>query len=162
MRSVIVGHIHTGTWYLFVVFCCCCFYDFYFVFFKHCPRTVCHRDKTTAMTVSNTNKLPFSIRHTQTYSSFKWQLKTHLFSQTVQQNPGFYVYDCYGALCVWFAVMRCVPGPCIAALRVLIALTVLGCALCCWRWIVWCMHVSCIDSDVHSCFELWSALSQLD
>ena len=24
-------------------------------------------------------------------------------------------------------------------------------ALCCWRWIVWCMHVSCIDSDVHSC-----------
>ena len=22
------------------------------------------------------------------------------------------------------------------------------------RWIVWCMHVSCIDSDVHSCFEL--------
>ena len=25
---------------------------------------------------------------------------------------------------------------------------------------VWCMHVSCIDSDVHSCFELWSALSQ--
>ena len=33
-------------------------------------------------------------------------------------------------------------------------------ALCCWRWIVWCMHVSCVDSDVHSCFELWSALSQ--
>ena len=33
-------------------------------------------------------------------------------------------------------------------------------ALCCWRWIVWCMHVSCFDSDVHSCFELWSALSQ--
>ena len=32
-------------------------------------------------------------------------------------------------------------------------------ALCCWCWIVWCMHVSCIDSDVHSCFELWSALS---
>ena len=32
--------------------------------------------------------------------------------------------------------------------------------LCCWRWIVWCMHVSCTDSDVHSCFELWSALSQ--
>ena len=27
-------------------------------------------------------------------------------------------------------------------------------------WIVWCMHVSCIDSDVHSCFELRSALSQ--
>ena len=22
------------------------------------------------------------------------------------------------------------------------------------------MHVSCIDSDVHSCFELWSALRQ--
>ena len=33
-------------------------------------------------------------------------------------------------------------------------------ALCCCRWIVWCMHVSCIDSEVHSCFELWSALSQ--
>ena len=33
-------------------------------------------------------------------------------------------------------------------------------ALCCWRWIVWCMHVSCFDCDVHSCFGLWSALSQ--
>ena len=33
-------------------------------------------------------------------------------------------------------------------------------ALCCWRWIVWCMHVSCFDCDVHSCFELWCALSQ--
>ena len=33
-------------------------------------------------------------------------------------------------------------------------------ALCCWRWIVWCMHVSCIDSDVDSCFRLGSALSQ--
>ena len=33
-------------------------------------------------------------------------------------------------------------------------------ALCCWHWIVWCMHVSCIDSDVHSCLELWSAMSQ--
>ena len=30
------------------------------------------------------NNLPFSIRHTQTYSSFKSQLKTHLFSQTFQ------------------------------------------------------------------------------
>ena len=30
--------------------------------------------------------------------------------------------------------------------------------LCCW--IVWCMHVSCTDSDVHSCFELWSVLSR--
>ena len=27
-------------------------------------------------------------------------------------------------------------------------------ALCCWRWIVRCMHISCIDSDV------WSTLSQ--
>ena len=27
-------------------------------------------------------------------------------------------------------------------------------ALCCWRWIVWCMHVSCFHCDVHSCFEL--------
>ena len=33
-------------------------------------------------------------------------------------------------------------------------------ALCCWRWIVWCMHISCFNCDVHSCFELWSALSQ--
>ena len=33
-------------------------------------------------------------------------------------------------------------------------------ALCCWRGIVWCMRVSCIDFDVHSGFELWSALSQ--
>ena len=30
------------------------------------------------------NNLPFSIRHTQTYSSIKSQLKTHLFSQTFQ------------------------------------------------------------------------------
>ena len=30
------------------------------------------------------NNLPFSIRHTQTYSSFKSQLKTHLFSKTFQ------------------------------------------------------------------------------
>ena len=22
-----------------------------------------------------------------------------------------------------------------------------------WRWIVWCMHVLCIDSDAQSCFE---------
>ena len=33
------------------------------------------------------NKLPFSIRHTQTYSSFKSQLKNHLFSQTFQETP---------------------------------------------------------------------------
>ena len=33
-------------------------------------------------------------------------------------------------------------------------------ALCCWRWVVWCVRVTCVDSDVHSCFELWSALSQ--
>ena len=33
-------------------------------------------------------------------------------------------------------------------------------ALCCWRWIIWCMHVWCFHYDVHSCFELWSALSQ--
>ena len=28
------------------------------------------------------------------------------------------------------------------------------------HWIVWCMHVSCIDSDVQSYLELRSALSQ--
>ena len=33
--------------------------------------------------------------------------------------------------------------------------------ICCWHWIVWCMHVSCIDSDVHSRFELWSAWASL-
>ena len=33
-------------------------------------------------------------------------------------------------------------------------------ALCCWRRIVWCMHVSRIDSDVHWRFESCSALSQ--
>ena len=33
-------------------------------------------------------------------------------------------------------------------------------ALCCWCWIVWWMHVSCFDCDLHSCFELWSTLSQ--
>ena len=33
-------------------------------------------------------------------------------------------------------------------------------ALCCWCWIVWWMHVSCFDCNLHSCFELWSTLSQ--
>ena len=54
--------------------------------------------------------------------------------------------------------MRCVYGPCTAALHVLIALIVLGvCMLpapCCWRGTVWCMHVLCFDWDVHSCFDL--------
>ena len=37
-------------------------------------------------------------------------------------------------------------------------------ALCCWHWIVWCMHVLYIDSDVHSCLHakvntfLWCTL----
>ena len=108
------------------------------------------------------NNLPFSIRHTQTYSSFKSQLKTQLFSQTffaliqphwltgrkipiyllpiLHCSPPppplthihtflyiFYVYDYYDALCIWFAIVRCVRGPYIAALHVLIGLTVLGC-----------------------------------
>ena len=33
-------------------------------------------------------------------------------------------------------------------------------AFCRWQRIVWWMHVSCTDSDVHSCFKLSSALSQ--
>ena len=51
---------------------------------------------------------------------------------------------------------------CISPPLVWVAPLVLGClpALCCWLWIVWLMHVLCIDSDVNSCFELWSALSQ--
>ena len=73
------------------------------------------------------NNLPFSIRHTQTYSSFKSQLKPHLFSQTFQKKLSFYAYDYYEALCIWFAIKRCVHGPCIAALHVLIALIILGC-----------------------------------
>ena len=62
--------------------------------------------------------------------------------------------------------MRCVLGPCIATLHVLIALTVLGCVHVCLRFAVGVglsgvyMHVSCFDWDVHSCFELSSALSQ--
>ena len=72
-----------------------------------------------------------------------------------------YIYNYYDALCIWFAIMRFVQGPCIAALHVWVAQVVPICfpALCCWCWIIWCMHVLCIDSDVHSCFELWSALS---
>ena len=73
------------------------------------------------------NNLPFSIRHTQTCSSFKSQLKPHLFSQTFQKKLSFYAYDYYEALCIWFAIKRCVHGPCIAALHVLIALIILGC-----------------------------------
>ena len=51
---------------------------------------------------------------------------------------------------------------CISPSLVWVAPLVLGClpAHCCWRWIIWLMHVLCIDSDVNSCFELWSALSQ--
>ena len=43
-----------------------------------------------------------------------------------------------------------------AALHVWVALIVPGCVHVCLRFVVgvWCMHVSCIDSDVHSCFEL--------
>ena len=50
------------------------------------------------------NYLPFSIRHTQTDSSFKSQLKTHLFSQTFQVNPRFYA-DYYYAFCISFAII---------------------------------------------------------
>ena len=57
--------------------------------------------------------------------------------------------------------MKCVHGPCIAALHVLIALIVLGCVHVCLRFAVGVgSSESCIDSDVHSCFELGSALSQ--
>ena len=70
------------------------------------------------------NNLPFSIRHTQPYS-FKSQLKTHLFSRTFQQNPVFV------APCIWFAIMKCFHGPCIAALHVWVALIVPGCVHVC-------------------------------
>ena len=58
--------------------------------------------------------------------------------------------------------MRCFHGPCIAALLVWVVLSVPGCVHVCLRFavdvgsldIIWCMHVSCIASDVHSCFEL--------
>ena len=58
--------------------------------------------------------------------------------------------------------MRCFDGPCIAALHVWVALIVPGCVYVCLHFavdvgsldIVWCMHVSGIDSDVHCCFEL--------
>ena len=76
------------------------------------------------------------------------------------------MFDYDDALCIWFATMRCVHGPCIAALRVLTALIVLECVHLPVKFAIdvrssgVCMHVSCIDSHVHSCFELWSALSQ--
>ena len=76
------------------------------------------------------------IHHTQTYLSFKSQLKTHFFSQTFRQNPRFYVYDYYDARCIWFAVIWCVHGPCIAALHVLTALTVPGCVHVCLHFAV--------------------------
>ena len=58
--------------------------------------------------------------------------------------------------------MRCFDGPCITALHVWVALIVPGCVHVCLHFavgvgsldIIWCMHVSCIVSDVHSCFEL--------
>ena len=54
----------------------------------------------------------------------------------------------------------CVHGPCIAALHVWVALIVPGFVYVCLRSAVEvgssgvCMHVSCIDSDVHSCLDL--------
>ena len=65
------------------------------------------------------------------------------------------VYDYYDALCLWFAVTRCVHGPYTAALHVFIALIFLGCVHVCRRF-----AVSCFDCDALSCFELWNALSQ--
>ena len=56
--------------------------------------------------------------------------------------------------------MRCVHGPCVAVLHVWVALslTVRGCVHVCLCF-AGCVGfsgvcVSCIDSDVHSCFEL--------
>ena len=61
-----------------------------------------------------------------------------------------YVFDCNHAMFPWS--LYC----CTACLGCTDCSGMCAClpALCCWRWIVWCMHVSCIDSDVHSCFEL--------
>ena len=94
----------------------------------------------------------------------------------VTQKPKF--YDYYDVLCVWFAIMRCVHGPCIAALRVLIALIVPGYvhSVClrfgvgvglsgrqCFMFWLWCSFLFWIMfilvlNYVHSCFELCSFL----
>ena len=52
------------------------------------------------------------------------------------RTPRFYVYDYYDARCIWFAVIWCVHGPCIAALHVLTALTVPGCVHVCLHFAV--------------------------
>ena len=68
----------------------------------------------------------------------------------------------FEALCIWFAIMRCFDGPCII-LHCMSGLHWLfrDAVHVCLRFAVDVgSHVSCTDSDVHSRFELWSALSQ--
>ena len=107
-----------------------------------------------------------SIRHTQTYSAFKPQLKTHYFVlPNLPTEPQFSCIwlswcslhlICSLEMCPW-SMYSCIA--CFDRINCSGMCTCLP-ALCCWRWIVWCMPISCFDCDVHSRFELWSALSQ--
>ena len=69
------------------------------------------------------------------------------------------IVDCYPRLSPWS--MYC----CIACLGCTDCSVMCAClpAFCCWRWIVWCVRVSCIDSDVMfilglNCEVLWASL----
>ena len=102
------------------------------------------------------NNLPFSIRHTQTYSSFKLQLKTHLSSQTFQYNPFsgyflifyicmiimmFFVFD----LQSWDVSMFHVLLHCMSGLHWLFRdVCMLACAL-----------LLALDRLVYACFMYW-------
>ena len=63
-------------------------------------------------------------------------INTLQIQKTFQRNTSFYASDCSGARCIRFAITRCVHGLCIAALRVLIALILLGCVHVCLRFAV--------------------------
>ena len=63
---------------------------------------------------------------------------------------------CNHEMCPWSMYCYTACLDCINCSRMCACLP----AFCCWHLIVWSMHVSCIDSDVHSSFKSWSALSQ--
>ena len=86
--------------------------------------------------------------------------------QFIKNHFLFFMYDYYDALCIWFAVMRCVYGPCIAALHVWVALIVPGCVHVCLRFAVGigsssvCMFhaLILISILVLNCDVLWASL----
>ena len=91
------------------------------------------------------NNLPFSIRHTQTYSSFKSHLRTHFSPKPSSRTPFLCIWllwcslhlICSHEMCPWSMYCSIACLDCINCSGMCACLP----ALCCWCWIVWCMHV---------------------